>query len=327
MKFKQFKLILESDKKEDKDPHPMFKDMSHYRKQIESEDEIIKLIKEKCDVKNYLYRGFEDDGDYYIIDGSKGKRVSKNTSNYYTVIIDEIFKSGTSYKDYPLRSESIICSTSKTTAGHYGNVYVVLPFKGVDIGYIGTDDIWRTDIEIGEYEFKIQEWNRVFEAMDISDNNFYSILNELVRDHTDGLSAIQEDVQENYHNTHEDDDDYDEDYEVSEDDIEMFIDESEELYDINLSDCDSIVESLEDQGTHRITKYIVLAKMFGLEEVSRDEIEKLVRNTYDPYDLGFELIKTEKLHSETDHDDIECWFGDKCVAISIDKWDEIKKKV
>lgn len=321
MKFKQYKLILESEQKKDNDPHPLFKDMSHYRKEIENVDDVVKLIKEKCDVKNYLYRGFEDDGDYYIIDGSKGERVSKNTTNYYTLILDQIFATGSAYKNYPLRSKSIICSTSKKTASHYGNVYVVLPFKGVDIGYIGSDDIWNSDIEIGEMNFKLPAWNRIFEGMGVSDDGYYDILNILVREHRDGLETIKEIVEDYYHSDDEDED-YDEDYVASEHDIESYIDGYAEF---SFHDIESIVSALEDD--HRMTGYMLTAKMFGYKELSRDEIEKIIRNAYDPYDLGFELIKTERLNQHTNHEDVECWFGDKCVAVSIDKWDEIKKMI
>ena len=326
MKFKQYKLIIESDKKEDKDPHPMFKDMTNYRKKIDNEDEIVKLIKDKCDVKNYLYRGFEDEGDFYIIDGSKGKRTSKNTTNYYTVIIDEILKTGANYKNYPLRSESIICSTSKKTAEHYGKLYVILPFKGVDIGYIGTEDIWTTDIEIGDFDLKINQWNRVFEFMNISDSNYYDILNVLVRDHRDGLMEIKQYAEDIYHDSHdEDDDDYDEDYEADEDAIKDIVNDTETHFGFDLAnDAHALADALEDSN---MAKYAILIKMFGYKELSRDEIEKVIRDVYDPYDLGFELIKTERLNQHTDHEDIECWFGDKCVAVAYDKWEEIKKKV
>lgn len=325
MKFKQYKLIIESDKKEDKDPHPMFKDMTNYRKKIDSEDEIVKLIKDKCDVKNYLYRGFEDDGDYYIIDGSKGKRVSRNTTNYYTVIIDEIFKTSVSYKGYPLRSESIICSTSKKTAEHYGNLYVVLPFKGVEIGYIGSDDIWNKEIEIGDFNLKIDQWNIIFEYMNISDDNFHDIINTLVRDHRDGIMELKQYVEDLYHDLHSEDDDYDEYYEANADAIEEVINDSEAYLGFELTnDANDLVNVMKESN---LSKYIILVKMFGCEELSRDELEKKIRNLYDPYELGFELIKTDRLNQHTDHEDVECWFGDKCVAVSFDKWDEIKKKV
>lgn len=325
MKFKQYKLIIESDKKEDKDPHPLFKDMSHYRKKIDSEDEIVKLIREKCDISNYLYRGFEDDGDYYIIDGSKGKRVSKNTTNYYTVILDHIFKNEPQYKGFPLRSESIICSTSKKTASNYGNVYVILPFKGVDIGYIGSDDIWRSYVNIGDYETRIHAWNDIFAAIGIDNGSDYNtMINNLLRDHTDALNSMHEGAQDEYHDHHNEDDDYDEDYEVTNRDIESYIDMWVDEY--NLDDIDDVFEGTSG-GYKGTEKDVILIKMFGYKELSRAEMEKVINESYDPEDLGFELINTENLKNSTNNEDVECWFGDKCVAVSIDKWDEIKKKV
>lgn len=323
MKFKQYKLILESEKKVDKDPHPMFKDMTHYRKAITNQDEIIKLIKEKCDIKNYLYRGFEANDDYYIIDGSKGKRASKNTTNYYTQILDYIFKNDSKYKDYPLRSESIICSTSKNTASHYGETYVILPFKGVDIGYIGSNDMWETYIHIGEYDFQIMQWNRIFEEMGISDSDYWQIIHNLVREHNDALYTLKEETEEHYHSMHDEDDNYDEDFEATTKDIKEYLNEYFDNEGFDLDDFDSIV----DHMSTGLTKYGVLTKMFGFEELETKDIENIIRGEYDPSDLGFELIETSGLSKHTDHKDIECWFGDKCVAVSIKKWDEIKKKI
>lgn len=108
-------------------------------------DKIIDVIKMHCrkalnDVKKgyIIYRGMDFQGSMYIIDPKKGTRKSANTPNYYTWIIDNDKR----WKDYPKRSKSIICTTSKRKSGVYGNKYIVFPYDGSKIGVCPEDDIW-----------------------------------------------------------------------------------------------------------------------------------------------------------------------------------------
>lgn len=146
MKFHQF-LLKESAK--DPEVHIAFKDLERYMKDCDIHT-AIDVIKKHCSIKYYLYRWFEtskyDTNDFFIIDAKKGKRSSKNTTNYYTVILDNIFDTVPSYKYFPKRSESIICTTSTKTASHYGTPYVILPFEETILGSVTEDDIWRKDV-------------------------------------------------------------------------------------------------------------------------------------------------------------------------------------
>jgi hypothetical protein len=111
--------------------------------------EAIDYIKKNCKkaldrVKkgDIIYRGMRQDSDntYLFIDPTKGNpRVSANTSNHTTLIIDNSPK----WKSYPKRSRSIICSTDKAYTHGFGNMtYIVFPYDSCTYGVCPTTDIW-----------------------------------------------------------------------------------------------------------------------------------------------------------------------------------------
>jgi hypothetical protein len=86
-----------------------------------------------------IYRGVDGiDDDFLFVDPSKYLRKSANTDNYYTLLIDNT----SSWKKYPKRSKSIICSTDKVYASTYGTLYKVYPINNAKIGVCYTNDIW-----------------------------------------------------------------------------------------------------------------------------------------------------------------------------------------
>jgi len=107
------------------------------------------ILNTKCKkaVKAYydgtrIYRGVasESSNNFLYINPKKHKpRRSKNTSNYYTLINDN----SPAWKQYPKRSESIICTTNFSYAGNYGSkTFVVFPYDGAKIGECPDDDYW-----------------------------------------------------------------------------------------------------------------------------------------------------------------------------------------
>jgi len=74
---------------------------------------------------------------YYLIDPKTGEeRVSRNTSNYYTLIMDNSSK----WKKYPRRGRSLICSIN-TSCG-INAPHRVFPENGSTIGVCPTNDLW-----------------------------------------------------------------------------------------------------------------------------------------------------------------------------------------
>ena len=66
-----------------------------YIKQI-SEKELLEMLtdlyKSHDNLPRYIYRGMKDIGDYAIVQGDLGSRISRNTTNHYTKIIDNNIK-------------------------------------------------------------------------------------------------------------------------------------------------------------------------------------------------------------------------------------------
>jgi hypothetical protein len=118
---------------------------SQKRSQAIKIEEVVKLIKtdysEAWDKFNdgiTIYRGTVNSSDFFITDPSLGIRKSANTLNYYTAIIDNSKR----WKDYPKRSKSAICTTSRAYADYYGSAFCVLPINGSNIGVASKGDFW-----------------------------------------------------------------------------------------------------------------------------------------------------------------------------------------
>jgi len=111
-----------------------------------SDDKAVKILRTKCKrsfglwlkTDMSLFRGMDYKGDFYSIDPSKSVRVSQNTQNYYTLIMDN----HPSWKGFPKRSKSIICTTYEYKAEQYGNKYHMFSYDGAAYGVAPEDDIW-----------------------------------------------------------------------------------------------------------------------------------------------------------------------------------------
>lgn len=74
-----------------------------------------------------------------------GNRISSYTSNIYTKLMSDILDS---WKDYPKRNHSLICTTNPnksyhyTTNGYGGTIFVVFPKNNTPIGVASERDIW-----------------------------------------------------------------------------------------------------------------------------------------------------------------------------------------
>jgi len=116
---------------------------------------------------------------YFIINPKQSERISKNTTNIYTALIDSSEK----WKDYPKRSRSIIATTNKGYAYSYGHPYLVYLVNGAKIGLCPSDDFWSSFKYIKE-EFDIRvmddfngEVERFFNKLD---STIYDITNKSV---------------------------------------------------------------------------------------------------------------------------------------------------
>lgn len=112
-------------------------------------DEFVKLARTHCkdalksyvvEGKNFIWRGDNNSGTFFKGDtSSSAPRVSRNTSNYYTLWFDN----HPDWKDYPKRSKSFICTNDEVYAMVFGSSHkVILPYDGVKIGVCPRGDMW-----------------------------------------------------------------------------------------------------------------------------------------------------------------------------------------
>ncbi len=89
-----------------------------------------------------IYRGMNlpNDINTSIYNTNSFTRKSANTYNYYTLLFDN----HPSWKDYPKRSKSMICTTEYSTADGYGNVFIVIPSDKAKIGVCPANDLWNS---------------------------------------------------------------------------------------------------------------------------------------------------------------------------------------
>jgi len=143
-----------------------------------STEEAIKFLNTHC--KNALwmleknkpfYRGITEYKDvditkikgFSLVNTELTTRRSQNTSNYYTVILDN----NPLNKDFPKRSKSFVGTTSfdyalgYSSSGHHG-VFVMVPTDSAKIGVVNHSDMWHTKIKLFGLNKNIEEFNNYF---------------------------------------------------------------------------------------------------------------------------------------------------------------------
>lgn len=169
MKYSEYKaFIIESNDESNQ---------ASYRKNI-SVDEAINILMTKCSKsrKSKIYRGVSSSGYTLcnVIEGQKGGRQSRHTTNYYTVILDELLKEKGS--QYPLRSKSIIATSWDAYARDYGDLYCIIPYDDVIIGTLPVKDIWNTELVDGR---SITQINDRFEELGIKADSIKGIAKQI----------------------------------------------------------------------------------------------------------------------------------------------------
>ena len=124
-----------------------------------------------------LYRGTDKVRikQFAVADPTLTTRRSANTSNFYTLFIDNHPK----MKGKPLRSKSFIGSRSSDTAGSYGDVSIVIPFDGVQFGDVGHDDIWNLDINLFGEMTDITSINHLCSELSLPDKDYSTLINAI----------------------------------------------------------------------------------------------------------------------------------------------------
>jgi len=119
----------------------------------------------------FIFRG--DVIDDNIVNRKPGIRISLNNSyNYYNRLLSNILNS---WKHYPKRNQSFICTSSYAYASHWSDVVnLVLPINGTKLGICPKWDMWRSFTEHSDIE------RMLYFNIDIS--KFFSIINDTLAD-------------------------------------------------------------------------------------------------------------------------------------------------
>jgi hypothetical protein len=150
--------------------------------------EAIKVIKKNCSdslwmfkSKTSIWRGENDLNSFLgkdgvaIVDITKSERKSQNTSNWYTLIIDNHPR----YKEYPKRNQSLICTNKIATTGPFGSPMAIIPFNNAKIGVVNAPDIWDKSVVFGGKRTYISDINDYFDILKkfgLSDTNWQSFI-------------------------------------------------------------------------------------------------------------------------------------------------------
>ena len=129
----------------------------------------------------FIFRG--DVIDDNIVNRKPGIRISLNNSyNYYNRLLSNILNS---WKHYPKRNQSFICTSSYEYAAHWSDVVnLVLPINGTKLGICPRWDMWRSFTEHSDIE------RMLYFNIDIS--KFFSIINDTLADAHDYIFKYED---------------------------------------------------------------------------------------------------------------------------------------
>lgn len=155
-------------------------------------DEALSIIRKKCgkhvrkilaQSRPSIYRGMRKNFGYGIIDPkSSPERRSSNTSNHTTLLMDNL----PSWKGYPKRSQSIICSTQLSYARSYGYVYYIYPSDACKFGVVDSGDVWGGFYKafgVGDTSrlIGVETFNKLLSAIKIKDKTYSGMKSDLIR--------------------------------------------------------------------------------------------------------------------------------------------------
>lgn len=147
-----------------------------------SVEKAVELLNAKC--KNALWMLQEDKplyrGDqsvlfpasgFKVVDSNMSERRSQNTSNFYTIILDN----HPDRKNFPKRSKSFVATTDKSYAYGYTSSkepFIIIPEDSAKIGFVNRLDMWNTVIKLFGYSNPLDGHNVTFEHIFFSNGKF-----------------------------------------------------------------------------------------------------------------------------------------------------------
>jgi hypothetical protein len=261
-------------------------------KEISLEETVI-FYKENCtdwDLNGIqIYRGTEGaQFDYSINDPSKSIRISRNTSNYYTLLLDTF----SVWKNYPKRSKSLICSTHLVMSMSFGKVSIVIPVNGSKIGIVPTYDIWSGFENSGLYILKqLDVFNQIIDSMFkfyLKKSDYWNMTGE---DLINSIDLIGNKLRE----------------------------------DNNYEKFTHILKHINYFSEHDIIEILKFIKDFKTSSYSNLSI--YLSKFMSPDRNRFELITTKEQNVLEKHDKNEVWTDGKCLTIYRGLFSDFKKQI
>jgi len=157
------------------------------RKTPIAEEEAMGIIKQSCknitsyykNNKERIYRGSSRiNSDFAITDPEQYERKSRNTYNFYTLLMDNL----PNWSAYPKRSKSLVCSTNQNSAANYGGqVFLLFPFDSCKIGVCPSTDVWGTTIaiDVGWGKLAWDSIGGILRNMGFVDTDWQELANDL----------------------------------------------------------------------------------------------------------------------------------------------------
>lgn len=150
-----------------------------------------KALKVFLDTDKVLYRGIGYEGDYYHVDPKTGTRESANTSNEYTMIMDNDPR----WRSYPKRSKSLVCTTDTRKTNSYGHTYMVFAKDGSRYGVCRTDDLWQSfklfkSMSMGTVNHTLRDLEDEFSDRNIIGAHTYEQLMDGIAELSDNLDDV-----------------------------------------------------------------------------------------------------------------------------------------
>ena len=159
----------------------------------------------KSRISNRIYRGVNKTDSFISIDPTKGIRRSTNEiPNYYTFIMSN----DKSWKSYPKRARSLICTTDRVTAsefvGNSGTIYNVFFYDGAKIGVAPDIDIWDAwensiSIPVTTYLNRIMDvFNKAYGTNKIFYDKSFKQFKDACKKVDDNIETVRDDLDMSY---------------------------------------------------------------------------------------------------------------------------------
>lgn len=119
------------------------------------------VLKQYIDHDQIIYRGTRKDSlDLFVSDGSTMQRRAANTTNITNTLTSVL----PSWKNWPSRPTSFICSLDRSYASDYGKTYIVVPLENQPIAVSSRMDFWQS-LPVGLGGTSVSDFNVILEIL------------------------------------------------------------------------------------------------------------------------------------------------------------------